>query len=545
MKFFYRIYIGILLFASSCTVSNAQCTGGTSQGSLTPTTLWQTIGTQSDYYYTFSAVAGNAYMFSYCSCEGGSISYDAEITILKNNTVVTGDNIWTNYNSGFCAGTYNAPRVTWKCPTSGTYRVLTTEQYCLTTSGLTATMAYKMETPSLCYSVGSTAYLPDTYGAGTAVSGMNVDDGISPSINIGFSFCFNGTYYSKIFVSSNGYITFVGSCPSVTECNTNNFPSSSYTMETLPFTNTTYTAFIGPGVLFPWIDAYPVGGGTIAYKVYGTSPNRHLTVSYEKVEMFSCNAKLITSEVQLYETSNNIEIQSKDIPQCAAWTPPGGQGVEGLIDETGFAAVVPPGRNLTSWTAGTEAWLFTPACCSVLPIQLLNFDCSTVAHGIKVNWSTASEVNNSYFTIERSADGINFLSIARVAGAGNSDHTLYYSYTDTNTLNGINYYKLLQTDYDGKTTEFYTTACTANHKVAGAIYPNPSGGIFTLTLSPSTQPTTVTINNILGQTVYTASFQSSATYTSPVISVQQLSKGLYFLRINNGQLNIVRKLVLR
>lgn len=544
-----KIYLAFALSLLLCTAANqagAQCTGGTSEGTITPTTSWQTITTKSNYYYQFSAIAGNVYTFSYCPCVGGSMTYSAEITIDSNASasVVNGDYTWTNYNNAYCDDANDAPQVTWQCTASGTYEVLTTEQFCSATSGLTATMAYKMETPSICYSVSSTVYSPDTYNTGTKPSGMKVDDGISKAIAIGFSFCFNGTYYDSLFISSNGYVTFIGSCPIVPMDTINSFPASSYTMETLPFTNTTYTPFIGPGVLFPWIDAYPIGGGNIYYKLYGTAPNRHLTVSYYNVDMFSCNTKKITTEVQLYETTNNIEIQSKNIPQCAAWTPPGGQGVEGVVDETGFAAVVPPGRNLTSWTATNEAWLFTPSCCSVLPIKLLNFQCNSQNNGIMLNWSTASEINNKYFTVERSVDGITFTPIAQIPGADNSDDTKYYSYLDTTAPNGVSYYKLRQTDIDGNNTESYVSSCSLQRMLAGDVFPNPSNGSFTVTLGPSQQTTVVTITDVIGRTVYTQQFPPSAVYIDQAITVPNL-KGVYLLRITNGQQPIVKKLLLK
>ena len=71
-----------------------------------------------------------------------------------------------------------------------------------------------------------------------------------------------------------------------------------------------------------------------------------------------------------------------------------------------------------------------------------------------LDWSTAQEQNNKYFTIERSADGINYNYLAKVNSAGTSTVLRNYHLTDGYPLYGISYYRLSQTDYDGNTGYF-------------------------------------------------------------------------------------------
>jgi hypothetical protein len=84
-----------------------------------------------------------------------------------------------------------------------------------------------------------------------------------------------------------------------------------------------------------------------------------------------------------------------------------------------------------------------------MPIELLFFTAEKADNHVKLNWATASEINNDYFTVERSADLRDIASIAEISGAGNSNITCLYEYLDYQPLNGINYYRLKQTDYDG------------------------------------------------------------------------------------------------
>jgi hypothetical protein len=83
---------------------------------------------------------------------------------------------------------------------------------------------------------------------------------------------------------------------------------------------------------------------------------------------------------------------------------------------------------------------------------LLSFDAKPEGDHVLTKWSTASEINNDFFTLERSKDGVNFEKLKTVPGAGNSDRIVNYAEKDEEPLNGISYYRLKQTDYDGKTS---------------------------------------------------------------------------------------------
>ncbi|MCK4664139.1 MAG: choice-of-anchor J domain-containing protein [Bacteroidales bacterium] len=93
---------------------------------------------------------------------------------------------------------------------------------------------------------------------------------------------------------------------------------------------------------------------------------------------------------------------------------------------------------------------FIPKGAGPLPVELISFSCKYHNYNVILKWTTASEFNNDYFTIERSKDAIEFEIIEIIKGAGNSNNILNYETSDINPFFGTSYYRLKQTDYNGK-----------------------------------------------------------------------------------------------
>lgn len=115
-----------------------------------------------------------------------------------------------------------------------------------------------------------------------------------------------------------------------------------------------------------------------------------------------------------------------------------------------FGAVVPASNNVTlSLIDAFSLWTVSFPDPIVLPIELIVFDVKKENENNIVYWKTITETNNDFFTLERSEDGKNFESITTINGAGNSSDEIDYRYVDANYSNNVNYYRLMQTDYDG------------------------------------------------------------------------------------------------
>ncbi len=112
---------------------------------------------------------------------------------------------------------------------------------------------------------------------------------------------------------------------------------------------------------------------------------------------------------------------------------------------------------------------------AALPVALLDFNAQLNTNGtVQLNWLTATEINSSYFEVVRSTDGVNSTTLGKITAVGNSTQVRRYHFIDRSPLSGINYYKLLQYDLDGKKTDLGIRAVkislTTNYLM---VYPNP------------------------------------------------------------------------
>jgi hypothetical protein len=109
-----------------------------------------------------------------------------------------------------------------------------------------------------------------------------------------------------------------------------------------------------------------------------------------------------------------------------------------------------------------------------LPVELLNFNAKTKGRAIALDWATASERDNSHFVVERSADGRAFAAIDEVRGAGTTTVLQQYKYMDEAPLQGLNYYRLKQVDFDGHFKYSPIRSVLAGHRGEIVMAPSPA-----------------------------------------------------------------------
>lgn len=172
---------------------------------------------------------------------------------------------------------------------------------------------------------------------------------------------------------------------------------------------------------------------------------------------------------------------------------------------------------------------------TTLPVEIISFKAVAQNSKVILNWTTASESNNSYFEIERSINGIQYQPIGRVAGMGTTSQTTHYSFTDFVPFTATNYYRLKQVDIDGryKYSAILTIKLDNKLKKAVNISPNPvSDKINIMISSDAATNGGIRIINASGQTIYQQSeklVKGENLFT--INSLQHLSKGIYTVQV--------------
>ncbi|MDD5571516.1 MAG: T9SS type A sorting domain-containing protein [Bacteroidales bacterium] len=170
------------------------------------------------------------------------------------------------------------------------------------------------------------------------------------------------------------------------------------------------------------------------------------------------------------------------------------------------------------------------------PIEAGEFNISTVLNYVILEWSTYTETNNDYFTIERSKDCISFEPVITIDGAGNSNELLYYSAVDQDPYQGASYYRLKQTDFDGKYEIVSIKSIRTDTKDVNILTDDNSNSI---TVYSNYCDLTVKLYDIQGNLIANTRFDSK------MFQISNLAHGIYLLTLNNSKLNETKKVVIK
>ncbi|HBX49624.1 MAG TPA: hypothetical protein DEH02_00985 [Bacteroidales bacterium] len=174
-----------------------------------------------------------------------------------------------------------------------------------------------------------------------------------------------------------------------------------------------------------------------------------------------------------------------------------------------------------------------------LPVSLTNFSGNCTGSTVDLHWTTAIEINNDYFTIEKSNDGQLWKFVAKVQGSGNSNTFLYYSAVDNENIDTYSFYRLSQTDYDGTTASYNPITVYCNQSFAGtvfSVYPNPVTTNLNVTIRTEKEDSGyIILYDALGKEIYmkpiTLKGGQENTY---IIDLSKYARGNYYL---NTKLN--------
>lgn len=169
----------------------------------------------------------------------------------------------------------------------------------------------------------------------------------------------------------------------------------------------------------------------------------------------------------------------------------------------------------------------------VLPIELVYFSAKAKRRHVVLEWQTASEIHNDYFTIERSIDALEWDVVREVQGAGNSASHLNYKAIDKKPYPGISYYRLKQTDFDGQYE--YSDIVSVQVKLTNpkiSSYPNPTRDQITLE-GDKLELQQVRIFSKLGLDVTSLTRMLDNLDTKSTLDLSGLDPGMYYIKTRN------------
>lgn len=174
-------------------------------------------------------------------------------------------------------------------------------------------------------------------------------------------------------------------------------------------------------------------------------------------------------------------------------------------------------------------------CGIVLPVELISFETKCNKDQVEITWATASETNSSHFIIEKSLDAKNFVAVANVKAAGNSNQAINYSYTDKEGGSSA-YYRIKQFDFDGKYAIYDAkhTMCESLDNVE--LYPNPAKTAVTIDHFKG-EYLVLNFINLVGQTVFSTEIKRE---NLKDIDISSLENGYYIVKLmdENGNIKV-------
>ncbi len=172
----------------------------------------------------------------------------------------------------------------------------------------------------------------------------------------------------------------------------------------------------------------------------------------------------------------------------------------------------------------------------IIPVELLDFKAQKENQAVKLLWSTATELNNAYYTIERSENGKSFEKIGEISGYGNSNVLKSYQFMDEKPMSNVNYYRLRQVDFDGKETVYKTVSVNFGKNTTTKVYPSIAKDKINVEISGDKGPSDLLVVNLLGQVVKAQKLQNTEGVFP--VNISDLPNGSYIMRIVSKNENI-------
>jgi len=288
-------------------------------------------------------------------------------------------------------------------------------------------------------------------------------------------------------------------------------------------------------------------GLTSLMDIYGNDNSQNVVDRFWEIDAANYTVKPISSIVFSYResewnsTGGSTNVITESLLQAQSndgtmWSP---QSIGNVNVNTNTVTVSGISAYNRHWTIVGSS--------NPLPMTLLSFDAVlNKKEEVELEWATATEINNDYFTVEKSKDGETFEPLAVVDGAGNSTNVLNYQSKDRHPFEGVTYYRLRQTDFDGNYT--YSEIKTVNLKKVSMetfqVFPNPATDHFFVKFEEETPEQSLFIMDINGKVIREINMNEVESVGASLIKIDRLSleAGMYLITTSEGNM---QKLILQ
>lgn len=451
------------------------------------------------------------------------------------------------------------------------------------TPPLTTSMSGTCGSTDVCFQISSTGAIDnnafDWYAAMTGGSKLNTSGTANPFCTAKAGLNLNGSNYEIWVDDLRKFQSTVG--PTTSPCGTPTVSAggSKYQQQFIVYDNATITG------LSIFYKAYSASAGfeTVSIKVYSNDPNKYSSSTdgpNTVIALASGTATIPMSSTTL--TQYNLTGFSLALAGTPAGTKywleitglTGGEFGELTCGYTYPVSDAISGRDVIVLGGSTDNmgtiqktaykhfafnWQFqyedgypcgrfkvtapnsTTAC---LQVDFLYFEGEKKGNQNVLTWATASEENSDYFEIQISYDGHNWSTIGTVNAMGNSSSTQEYSYIDEIKRNGTAYYRIVERDKTGNAATVSTIVALSTASTEINVHPNPNNGVFIIETNGTLgDQTSIQVFDAVGKIVYQSSDDFSFKSVSKEISLNNLAKGIYYLKVSDGSYSSTEKLI--
>ncbi|NQY08166.1 MAG: T9SS type A sorting domain-containing protein [Flavobacteriales bacterium] len=242
---------------------------------------------------------------------------------------------------------------------------------------------------------------------------------------------------------------------------------------------------------------------------------------------------------------NSTDLTVAHYDGATDWDEPDATPVINFVDPGSATA-----NSVSTWSPFTFGSKSGGGTVNPLPVELLNFSAVVREKGVEIYWTTATEINNDLFSVERSMDGEIWEVAGIVQGAGNNYTELNYSFYDNDPSYGTSYYRLRQTDFDGKNECFNIVAVGVNapDNFEMMLLPNPacSGEAKLLVSSKGNHEILVVVYDMVGAMQYSKVLvKQEGDFIVAIDKEGHMKSGTYVVIASDNQDIIQKKLIIR